>query len=419
MSLRQVHVVGAGLAGLACALDLAAAGVAVQLHEGSPKAGGRCRSYFDARLGRVVDNGSHLILSANRAVLDHAARIGAAHRLSALPEAAFPFADLATGERWTIRVPATPLGTWRHDALPPGASRAAALADLAGLLMAGKMATVAEAVRGRGRLWQAFWEPLAIAVLNAPPAAGSARLLRAMLLRSLLKGAAAARPVIAPEGLGAALVDPAVERLRALGAGIRFRAALTGIKTEGRRVAALLFGEERIAIPRGAGVVLALPPQALAPLLPGLTLPAPGQAILNAHFLLPPGEGEAAPPLLGLVGGQAQWLFRRGDVLSVTVSAAGASPLHRMPREAALSVLWADCAHALGLRGGPRAARLLRERAATFDQSPAGAARRAPTRTPWDNLVLAGDHVETGLPATLEGAILSGRAAATALLDQS
>jgi len=169
LSLRQVHVVGAGLAGLACALDLAAAGVAVQLHEGSPKAGGRCRSYFDARLGRVVDNGSHLILSANRAVLDHAARIGAAHRLSALPEAAFPFADLATGERWTIRVPATPLGTWRHDALPPGASRAAALADLAGLLMAGKMATVAEAVRGRGRLWQAFWEPLAIAVLNAPP----------------------------------------------------------------------------------------------------------------------------------------------------------------------------------------------------------------------------------------------------------
>jgi squalene-associated FAD-dependent desaturase len=419
LSLRRVHVVGAGLAGLACALDLAAAGVAVQLHEASPKAGGRCRSYRDARLGRVVDNGSHLILSGNRAVLDHAARIGAGDRLRTLPEAAFPFADLATGARWTVRVPATPFGVWRADALPPGAGRARALADLAGLMAAGRGRTVAQAVRGRGALWRGFWEPLAVAVLNAPPETASAPLLRAALRRSFLKGAAAASPVIAPKGLGAALIDPAVARLAALGASIRYRAALTGVETDGPRATALRFGPERIALAPGEGAVLALPPQALAPLLPGLPLPGAGPAILNAHFLLPPGEGADAPPLLGLLGGAAQWLFRRGDVLSVTVSAAEASPVWAMEREAALALLWSDCARALGLRGPPAAARLLRERWATFDQSPAGAARRAPTRTAWGNLVLAGDHVDTGLPATLEGAVLSGRAAAAALLGQA
>ena len=115
----HVHVIGAGLAGLAAALDLSEAGVRVTLHEGSPKAGGRCRSYHDAVLDRRIDNGNHLILSGNAAVLSHARRIGAADRLEALPEAAFPFADLADGRRWTVRVPRTPLGSLRPDARPP------------------------------------------------------------------------------------------------------------------------------------------------------------------------------------------------------------------------------------------------------------------------------------------------------------
>src|SRR5438270_6676191 len=98
-----VHVVGAGLAGLAAAVALADAGRRVILYEAAPHAGGRCRSYFDAELGCRIDNGNHLLLAGNRAALDYLERIGALGSLEGPPEAVFPFVDAASGECWTVR----------------------------------------------------------------------------------------------------------------------------------------------------------------------------------------------------------------------------------------------------------------------------------------------------------------------------
>lgn len=416
--MSHVHVIGAGLAGLAAALALVEAGRRVTIHEASPKPGGRCRSYHDEALDRRIDNGNHLILAGNAAVLDHARRIGAGHLLQTLPEAAFPFADLSTGARWSVRVPRTPLGALRADARPPGVTPAAALRGVAGLLAAGQAATVGGAIRDRGPMWRAFWEPMTTAVLNMPAESGSAALLRAALLRSFLRGARACRPVVAPQGLGAALIDPAVEAFRMRDGEIRYRAGLAGLPIAGARAEGLDFaGGERLPLGLRDAVVLAVPPAALAALLPGLSLPPPGPAILNAHFRVPPEVAAVAPPLLGLLGGQSQWVFRRGDVLSVTISAAEGSPVWARPKDQALDLLWSEVARALGLgRLKPLASRLLRERSATFDQSPAGAALRPATKTTLSNVVLAGDFVQTGLPATLEGAVISGRCAARALL---
>ena len=71
--MRQVHVIGAGLAGLSAAVTLAAAGRQVTLHEAGPAAGGRCRSYFDRELGCRIDNGNHLLLSGNSATMAYLA----------------------------------------------------------------------------------------------------------------------------------------------------------------------------------------------------------------------------------------------------------------------------------------------------------------------------------------------------------
>ena len=414
----RVVVVGAGLAGLVAAERLSAAGRDVLLLEASPKAGGRCRSYRDDRLGRRIDNGNHLILTANRAVLAWADRIGAGDALQAMPDAAFPFLDLADGARWTLRLDPGPTGLLRTSARPPGVSLATALGDGIRLMASGPGKTVAEALPARGPLWHRFWDPMARAILNADPTEAAAHLLRATLLRSFAKGAAACRPVLAPDGLGAALIDPALDLLRRRGVELRLRSPVQRIETAGDRVAALHLREETLMLGPDDAVVIALPAQATSALLPDLTLPGPGCAIANAHFLVP---GSKLPPILALLGGTAQWIFRRGDVVSVTVSAAEASALDGRDRAASLDLLWAEVARAVGAHGGavPDAmppARFLRERAATFDQSPAGAACRHPTRTRWRNLMLAGDHVATSLPATLEGAVLSGEAAASALL---
>ena len=412
--MTQAYVIGAGLAGLVAAERLSAAGRQVTVLEASPKAGGRCRSYRDARLGRVIDNGNHLILSANRAVLAWARRIGGADRLR-VHEAAFPFLDLAGGARWTVRPGRGPLGALAPSARPPGVSMRALGRDMAGLLSAGRRATVESAV-GRGPAWRPFWDPMTRAVLNEAPEAGSAALLRAALLRSFARGAASARPVTAPEGLGAALVEPALALLDSRGVVIRLRTPVAALEGAAR-LEAIRTGGETFDLGPEDVCVLAVPARQAATLLPEVPHPAPGRAILNAHFLVP---GHGLPPLLGLLGGAAHWLFARGDVVSVTVSAEESSDLAHLAREDALARLWVDVAAAVRAHGGavPETmppARLLRERSATFDQTPEGAARRPGARTHWPNLVLAGDHVANGLPATIEGAVRSGERAARML----
>ncbi|TFL16303.1 hydroxysqualene dehydroxylase [Jannaschia formosa] len=414
--MRHAVVAGAGLAGLVAAERLTAAGLRVTLLEASPKAGGRCRSYRDDRLGRVIDNGNHLILSANRAVLGWADRIGGAGALKTRP-AAFPFLDLASGARWTVRPGRGPLGALMPGARPPGVGAGALARDVARLLTARRGATVAGALGAGGPAWAAFWDPMTRAVLNEDPEAGDAGLLRAALLRSFARGAGACRPVLAPGGLGAALVEPALAVLAAQGCLPQLRQPVRTLHGA-ERVTAVETRDGRIDLAPGDVVVLALPPQHLAPLLPDLALPGPGRSIVNAHFLVP---GHGLPPILAVLGGAAQWLFARGDVVSVTVSAAERSPLGEAGRAESLDLLWPEVAAAVAAHGGrvPEAmpaARLLRERAATFDQSPVGAARRAGPRTARPNLFLAGDHTATGLPATLEGAVLSGERAARAAL---
>src|SRR5690348_12463786 len=99
----RVDVIGAGLAGLAAAVRLAAAGRRVSLYEAGPYAGGRCRSYFDSELGCRIDNGNHLLLSGNNAALDYIARIGALDTFEHQEDAAIPFIDIKSAERWELR----------------------------------------------------------------------------------------------------------------------------------------------------------------------------------------------------------------------------------------------------------------------------------------------------------------------------
>ena len=415
---RVVHVVGAGLAGLAAALRLQRDGAAVVLHEAAAQAGGRCRSYFDRALNMTIDNGNHLLLSGNRAALDYLRAVGAEQELQGPAGADYPFLDLATRARWTVRLNHGRLPWWICTAArrTPGtrARDYLALAPLLWTRHSGR--ALRDVLRGdalQGALWERLVRPLFLAVLNTEPDAGDAALAGAVLRETLAAGGRACRPLVARRGLGAAFVEPALRALREGGAQIRFgsRVRALAFDADGARVAALDCGSERIELD-AAAVVLAVPPPAAAALLPGLRVPTETRAIVNAHFAHPAPAG--APPLLGLLNGTAEWLFAFEGRLSVTIS--GADRLLDVPRDELARTLWAEVARAVGDDGAPLPAwQIVAEKRATFAALPSEEAKRPAARTRWRNLALAGDWTATGLPATIEGAIRSGNAAADVL----
>jgi len=415
--MKRVHIVGAGLAGLACAVALARSGIAVSLYEAAGQAGGRCRSYHDARLGCLVDNGNHILLSANRAALSYLEEIGARDSLTGPAEAVFPFYDLRSGAHWLLRPNAGRLPWWIFcaarrvpDSRPGGYLAALRLAGAA------RDATVADCLDPSDPLWERFWEPLTVAALNTNPQEASARLLWLVLRETFGRGGAACRPLIAREGLGPSFVEPALALLRRAGAEVRFNRRLRSVEFAGDRAVQMSFGDEAVGLGAADFIVLAVPPAAAVELLPGLQAPDEMRPIVNAHIRLPepprlPPGMSAALPLLGLVGGLGQWLLLRGPVASLTVSAAAEAV--EEPAEALAERLWAETAQSLGLAPAPAPpVRVVKERRATFAQTPAALDRRPPVRTAWRNLALAGDWTDTGYPATIESAVRSGRAAA-------
>ena len=405
-----VHVVGAGLAGLAAAVRPAGAGVPVVLHERLRRAGGRCRSYPDARLGRRVDCGIHLFFAGHsRHLLAYLAEIGAADRLVGPEHAACDYLDADTGARWRLEPTAARLPWWVLGGRIPGSGPADYFA-LARLALAAPGATVADIMPRRGAARRRFWEPVCVAALNTAPAAAEARALWAALRPALSGGEAAFRPRFVRHDLSHDLVAPAEAHLVGRGAEIRFGAALAGLEFEGARLAALVFAHGRVPLGRGDAAILAVPPAAARRLAPGLAAPAADSAIVTIHYDLG-GPPAPEPVLSGLIDSRPLWLLSRGDLASVTVGAA--DDLMGVDRAALARWAWRSVAAALARDpAAPPRHRVLRFRHGTFAHTPAGIAARPPARTRWANLFLAGDWTLTGQAATLDGAVQSGHAAA-------
>ncbi len=415
--MTRVHVVGTGIAGLSAAERLSAAGKRVVLHDSAKRAGGRCRSYHDARLDRVIDNGSHLILTGNRTVLGLVAAAGARDRVREVRPAQFPFLDLESGTRWRLAPATTRLGALLgHSALPPEVGIVALARDMARLALARPGASVGEVLDTRRPAFRRLWEPLALAALNVAAETGTARGLWAVVRETLVAGEAASRPVLAPGGLSDALVEPLVALLQTRGVEIRFASRLRAIEGADGQASHLRFTDNDVALDAGDTIVLAIPPAVAADLMATSGYPDEFSAIVNLHYRLPDARGlDPDVPFVGLLGGTAEWIFQRGDVASITLS--DGNRFLEQDDETLAGEVWRDVARALGrTEAAPPPYRIVKERRATIVQTPAMEARRPGPRTRFDNLALAGDWTDTGVPATIEGAARSGRRAAALLL---
>jgi hypothetical protein len=355
---RTVHIIGAGLAGLASALRLAARGVTTVVHEATDQAGGRCRSYYDAATTMRIDNGTHILLSGNAAALGFLADIGASGLVTGAAAARYPFVDLSTNQRWTLDLGAGRFSLWMFDPRrrAPG-TRASDYLSLVRLLWPAPGKTLGEIMACSGPAYERVMQPFLLAALNIDPREGASDLARAVVLETIAAGGHACRPYLAPQGLSVAFVEPALEFLRRHG------------------------GTEMFAI-------------------------------INPHFRLPP---PAIAPMIGVLHGVAEWIFAFDDRISATISDAGR--LLELPRDQIAQMIWQDVQRVADISTALPPWQLVRERRATFAATPAQNAKRPGAVTAWRNLVLAGDWTATGLPATIESAVRSGNRAADLVLQ--
>lgn len=413
--MARAHIIGAGLAGLSAAVQMAQKGVDIILYEQATQAGGRARSFHDNHLDRIIDNGNHLLLSGNHSALGFLETINARDRLIGPGSARFDFADLATDDRWTINFNRGPVPMWvlYEQSRVPGTSMMDYISGLK-LLTAGNR-SIASLFGDQGQMYRRFWEPFSVAVLNTLPDEAVARLLLPVIKETLAKGAGYSMPLVARDGLSDTFVNPALKWLERRNVDIRMGQRITRLEDEGKKITAIKTARHCEPVNSDDVVILATPPWVTPTLLDGIEAPQEFAPIVNLHFQVDGfSEKKVETPILGLVGSPAHWLFVRGDIISVTISAA--FDLADKPATEISALIWPEVAKAYDLDAQSMPpVRVIKEQRATFKTTPAELERRPKAKTRYNNLALAGDWTDTGLPATIEGAIRSGVTAAKIL----
>lgn len=406
----KVAVVGAGYAGLACAVELADAGITVEVFEASRTLGGRARAVdID---GMTVDNGAHILAGAYRETLRLMNKVGA---------------DSTALRRELLHLEFP--GHVRIDApkLPAPLHLGWALLTAQGLSFKEKLAAIRfmRAQQARGfrlpadmsaadlfaahrqpeRVRRFLWEPLCLAALNTPVAAASAQVFLNVLRDSLAADRAASDLLLPATDFSSLFPEPAARHIEARGGKVHRSTRISSLDE----------------LDRFDHKVLAVAPYHLAPLAPEIAarFPFAWQPIATC-YLAYPGAALLPFPMIGLdpAGGHAQWVFDRGalcgqnGLLAAVISGAG--PWQELGHDALAASIHAQIAALLpGLRP-PRKTWVIEEKRATFACTPGLA--RPPTATDLPNVWLAGDYVAGDYPATIEGAVRSGIAAAQAII---
>lgn len=418
----HVHIIGGGLAGLSAAIELAPQ-AQVTIYEAGPACGGRARSFYDRVLEATIDNGNHMLLSANPFSFRYLDLIGARNTLKGPGKPIFPWYDLDDGLGWCLRLSKGKIPFWlfnRRARVPGMALKEVFILNR--LIKAKPDQTVAECLDG-GEFTRRLLAPLAISALNTDIESGSAALMGTIIKKTLAQGGLACCPWTARNGLSETFVTPALSYLQKFHGRVLLGTRVMALKGEGGRLTSFMTSDGDVQLGAEDSVILAAPAPVAETLLPGLVVPNVFESIANAHYRLPYTlkakgvVGEAG--FVGIVGGIAEWVFIHGNILSVTVSAANRYADYS--NEAMLDLIWEEITQVLNtviegvLPLATPAGRLIREKRATFAATPEQNRRRPGPATSYVNLALAGDWTKTGLPSTIEGAIQSGLAAVDVL----
>ncbi len=444
MTSPDAIVIGAGCAGLAAACALADRGARVLVLEARGQLGGRSTAFLDRESGEYVDNGQHVLLGCYHETRRYLARVGASDGVQFQKRLAFTCVD-TDGQVTRLECPEwrAPLhlagGLLRWKALS-WRDRWAAVGMAGPLRGARKMRaggaapvrdgeTVAQWLIRHGqtpRLVALLWEPLAIAALNQPIAVAEAAPFVRILGQIFSDDPSDAALGVPVRPLHQVFGEPARAYIESRGGQVKVDAPAR-VVLAGDRVG---YVDTRGTSIRAETVVVAVPWFGLASVLRGheqgplrdrvaLESSRAPSSIVSVNLWLD--RGALPAPFVGLPRRSFHWMFDKrwafGESAShVTMVASGADHVLRRSNEELAELAIAEATSALPelKRAQIERIRVVREPNATFSLA-AGQPPRAGVTTGVRGLLLAGDWTETGLPATIEGAILSGHQAASAV----
>lgn len=440
----RVAITGGGFSGLAAGVALAERGHEVVLLERRHHLGGRAYSFIDARTGDVVDNGQHLFMGCYHHTIAFLEKIGCRDRLKFQDNPRVDFLDIGRVFD-TFKCPALPsplhvlAGLLRMKGISAG--------DKLRLLNVGRVLrkkgeaeknghqTVSEWLKGLGqseRIRQRFWYPMAVATLNESPDKASARMMKKVLEEAFGGDRTDTKIGISGVGLSDLYTEGARNYIEARGGQVRTGEPVRRLVKDNKRViaAALKDGETVEA----DAFISAVPPAAFLEMLPEelragefapvASLESSPIVSINLWFDRPVVDRE----FVGLLGTRIQWLFnkdaifangRQTNQIAIVISAARDFVDWTKPDLVEMAV-----AELGELLLQSRSARLLhsvvvKEREATISHTVESDSLRPRARTSLENLILAGDWTATGLPATIESAVLSGNLAAEEVMRET
>jgi squalene-associated FAD-dependent desaturase len=446
---KDVIIIGGGFAGLSAGVALAEKGFRVALLESKPALGGRAYSFADPESGDFVDNGQHVLMGCYTETLDFLDRIGARKNLVFHPDLEIEMLD-REGASATLKTAHLPgpfhmsAGLLRYRHLTIGqrlrvlsgglkllAMQRRERASLEKMTVTQLMDALAQGKRAR----QAFWYPLSIATLNDEPEVSSAALLAEVLKRGFFSKRADSAFVYSRVGLSDLYCTGAAEIIERSGGVVATHTPVESIDLEnGSAVRVRMRDGTRLG---AANIICATPSRQVARMLPA--------SLRNDPFFAPIAELQSSPIIcvhawfdrditdsafVGFIGTTTQWLFNKRRIfemhgerhpgyLSFVIS--GARKLVDRSNDELLEIVFQDLRAMIPASSKANLVRALvmKEKHATMAPAPDTYRLRPTTQTPIPNLFLAGDWVQTGLPATIEGAVIAGRAAAAAVSSRA
>tara|TARA_Y100000590_G_scaffold421294_1_gene524816 strand:+ start:9615 stop:10883 length:1269 start_codon:yes stop_codon:yes gene_type:complete len=410
---NTIHIIGGGLAGLSCAVNIVKKeNIKINLYEASSLFGGRCRSYKEKDFNCFLDNGNHLIIKGYTNTFNYLKKINAEKKLLSNNQTFYPFIDIKKKEKWEVRPYSFILPWWIFfkSYRPINVSFIDFIKSFK-LIFAKRNQTVSDIIKKNSLIYRSFWKPFTIAVLNTHPNEASAKLLFNVIIKTLFFRNDPLKPYITKKSLDDSLIKPAIKKILSKKIKIKTKSRLKKIIFKNNFAEKIIINNDIIKINKKDLVILAVTPNIISRIIPKFKVPKKTNCILNIHFKLNQIHKKIKLPnnsfFVGIIGGTIDWIFKKKNILSITISAA--NNLNKLNNEEISEIVWSDVKKVFNLENITKPKyKIIREKMATFVQSPNEIYKKPKMLTQYKNIFLAGDWIDTGLPATIEGAITSG-----------